>query len=176
MIRRTPDTTGNLSRDSITPTNELYNYNNTQEANTEEIVDIQGPDIDLDNITDEIAQTSSANAGVAREDIDLTGSRNVDVGDRFEDTRKEIQVKTSRDEHADRVSIENQEDAEQVNTDLVEREVDADGMRWSRNVNEVNDDIVEGMIEEGIMQVTLDGLNDLEEDTVQYPANLASNR
>ncbi|XP_060589090.1 uncharacterized protein LOC132744391 [Ruditapes philippinarum] len=51
-----------------------------------------------------------------------------------------------------------------------------DRSRWTEDVKEVNDDIVEGMIEEGIRQVTQDGFIDLEEDTVQYPSHMTPNR
>ena len=145
IVRRTPDMIEDLSRESLTPTNELYSKNNEDGMNAEDFVEIKGPEIDLDKISD----------GIGGDLDDVTGE-NIDVQD--------IEEKVTE--------VEADMDGDSVN----ERGAEKDGSSWAEDVIEANDDVVEGMIEEGIRQVAQDGLIDLEEDTVQYPSHLTPDR
>jgi hypothetical protein len=138
--------TDELSRESLTPTNELYNNSNENNVHVDDIVEIKGPEIDLCNISDGMGVID-----------DITGDK-TDNGD--DGQERTVEAETDLDGNP----VETRRDGRE------------DGSRWAEDVKEMNDDIVEGMIEEGIRQVTQDGFIDLEEDTVQYPSHMSPNR
>ncbi|XP_053405110.1 uncharacterized protein LOC123566419 [Mercenaria mercenaria] len=168
---RTPDTTENLSRESLTPTNELFDDNNEQDNNEEEIVDIKGPEIDLDNLTEGMGPTSDMGICDHTAQSGMMGSLEAD----HDNIYRELPDNTADASLVTGMSLD-KENTEQVADDFTERGNDGDGSPWTEGARELNDDVIEGMIEEGIRQVTQDGLNDLEEDTVQYPANVSPDR
>lgn len=171
IVRRTPDMVESQARDSLTPTNDMFVGTDRQDSGEEEIVDIQGPDIDLENITDgKLEDAGEEDVSVEKAVISESGKLGLD--DAADNTSKG----TAGIGQADTEPIGDLEERDHVDTDLDGEVLGKDRTKWTEGVNEVNDDIVEGMIEEGIRQVTQDGLNDLEEDTVQYPVNTAQNR